>query len=309
MSSIFRNSCRTEVIMISELNKIIIVQKGEYGRRLVRFLERNLPAATRTILFTNKKMLQETAEVADCYLIDRDFFREEGAISGIPPERIIWLSSEPAAPENADPPSSSDSGFGRAFNRFEPPQKLLDLLAGEDFIGEVTEQRKSRISLIYSPINQENLYGLARNLMQEGDLYLGAEDIGFSGEKEMDMGDLCYYIHLKEEHILETMQQMLREEEGRYCLDSPDMYFFLREVTTDEYRWFFDRLRAASYPEVYIGAGSGFLSDPAMFHLFDRVILIDSQQNERQHFFCDRLEAMLKDDYFSFEGQVVRVGL
>ena len=46
-----------------------------------------------------------------------------------------------------------------------------------------------------------------------------------------------------------------------------------------------------------------------MFHLFDRVILVDSQQNERQHFFCDRLEAMLKDDYFSFEGQVVRVGL
>ena len=295
--------------MMAERSKIIIAQKGEYGRRLVRFLERNLPAATRTILFTNEEMLLETAEAADCYIIDRNFFQKEGGVTGIPPERIIWLSPEPAAAENTDLSSYPDSGFGRTFSRFDSPQKLLDLLAGEDFSREVPEQGQSRISVIYSPINQEDLCGLARNLMQEGDLYLGAEDIGFSGEKEMDMGDLCYYIHLKEEHILETMLQMLQEVDGRYYLDSPDMYFFLREVTTDEYRWFFDKLRLASYPEVYIGAGSGFLSDPAMFHLFDRVILVDSQQNERQHFFCDRLEAMLKDDYFSFEGQVVRVGL
>ncbi len=45
------------------------------------------------------------------------------------------------------------------------------------------------------------------------------------------MGDLCYYIHLREEHVMDRMRDMLVREEDIEVLHPPDMYFYLRELT------------------------------------------------------------------------------
>lgn len=61
---------------------------------------------------------------------------------------------------------------------------------------------------------------------------MGAEDLGYKGidseyEESGDMGDLCYYIHLREENILDILQDMLIPKEEVQVLHSPDLYFYL----------------------------------------------------------------------------------
>ena len=108
------------------------------------------------------------------------------------------------------------------------------------------------------------------------------------------MGDLCYYIHLREEHVMDMMRDMLVREEDIEVLHPPDMYFYLRELTKEDYTWFFDKVRKeGTYREVFWGAGMGFVSDLDILRCFDRIILLDSRENIRLNLFCDRLEKVL----------------
>ena len=99
---------------------------------------------------------------------------------------------------------------------------------------------------------------------------MGAEDLGYKGidseyEESGDMGDLCYYIHLREENILDILQDMLIPKEEVQVLHSPDLYFYLRELTKEDYAWFFDKIKKES----------------------------PYRKNPRQSIFCDRLERVL----------------
>ena len=119
----------------------------------------------------------------------------------------------------------------------------------------------------------------------------GYQEFHFEGG---DMGDLCYYIHLREENILDILQDMLIPKEEVQVLHSPDLYFYLRELTKEDYAWFFDKIKKESpYREVFWGAGNCFVAYVDMLSFFDQVILIDSRKNPRQSIFCDRLERVL----------------
>ena len=119
----------------------------------------------------------------------------------------------------------------------------------------------------------------------------GYQEFHFEGG---DMGDLCYYIHLREENILDILQDMLIPKEEVQVLHSPDLYFYLRELTKEDYAWFFDKIKKESpYREVFWGAGNCFVANVDMLRFFDQVILIDSRKNPRQSIFCDRLERVL----------------
>ena len=87
----------------------------------------------------------------------------------------------------------------------------------------------TKLTIVYSPVYDEYLEQIARSFMSLGDVYMGAEDLGYKGiDSEYgeggDMGDLCYYIHLREENILDILQDMLIPKEEVQVLHSPDLY-------------------------------------------------------------------------------------
>ena len=273
----------------SDIRTIIIGEEGEYGKRLVRYLELHLSSAVRVYHFTTVEGLDSFKEEAEIYLLDERFFEElsEEKQKFLKQKRVILLTWR------------EEKG---SFCKYHNPQKLLELLSGfteynsdsSDLATEL-EDAPTRLTIVYSPVYEEGLEQIARSFMSSGDVYLGAEDLGYKGdsayEEGGDMGDLCYYIHLREENILDILQDMLIPNEEIQVLHSPDIYFYLRELTKEDYAWFFDKIKKESpYREVFWGAGNGFVANIDMLRFFDRIILIDSRKNLRQNVFCDRLE-------------------
>lgn len=273
----------------SDIRTIIIGEEGEYGKRLVRYLELHLSSAVRVYHFTTVEGLDSFKEEAEIYLLDEKFFEElsEEKQKFLKQKRMILLTWR------------EEQG---SFCKYHNPQKLLELLSGftehnsdsSDLAAELKDA-PTKLTIIYSPVYEECLEQVARSFMSSGDVYLGAEDLGYKGdsayEEGGDMGDLCYYIHLREENILDILQDMLIPNEEIQVLHSPDIYFYLRELTKEDYVWFFDKIKKESpYREVFWGAGNGFVANIDMLRFFDRIILIDSKKNLRQNVFCDRLE-------------------
>ena len=277
-----------------DIHTIVIGEEGEYGRRLVRYLENRLLPPMRVYQFTTIDKFLAYEGTAALYLLEEEFFKqlpEEQKEFFAKRQSLILLTSQ----EGED-----------SFCKYHNPEELLrwitENLSKENSPplreGEVNRQQ-TKLTLVYSPIYEEKLLEIAKSFMKPGDLYLGAEDLGYMPEGSVsgmnsDMGDLCYYIHLREEGILRLLEDMLIEEGEIRMLPSPDMYFYLRELTEEDYKWFFEKLRRESpYREVFWGAGNGFVSSPDILRCFDCIILVDSKTNARQSCFCNRLEKIM----------------
>ena len=61
----------------SDIRTIIIGEAGEYGKRLVRYLEIHLSSAVRVYHFTTAEGMVSFKEEAEIYLLDERFFKEE----------------------------------------------------------------------------------------------------------------------------------------------------------------------------------------------------------------------------------------
>lgn len=59
----------------SDIHMIMIGEEGEYGRRLVRYLETHLSTAIRVYHFTTTESFLAFKERADIYLLDEAFFQ------------------------------------------------------------------------------------------------------------------------------------------------------------------------------------------------------------------------------------------
>ena len=277
----------------SDIRTIIIGEAGEYGKRLVRYLEIHLSSAVRVYHFTTAEGMVSFKEEAEIYLLDERFFKElsEEKQKFLKQKKLILLTWR------------EEQG---SFCKYDNPQKLLDMLSDfTDYNSDLSDlaaelkDTPTKLTIVYSPVYDEYLEQIARSFMSLGDVYMGAEDLGYKGiDSEYgeggDMGDLCYYIHLREENILDILQDMLIPKEEVQVLHSPDLYFYLRELTKEDYAWFFDKIKKESpYMEVFWGAGNCFVANVDMLRFFDQVILIDSRKNPRQSIFCDRLERVL----------------
>ena len=277
----------------SDIRTIIIGEAGEYGKRLVRYLEIHLSSAVRVYHFTTAEGMVSFKEEAEIYLLDERFFKElsEEKQKFLKQKKLILLTWR------------EEQG---SFCKYDNPQKLLDMLSDfTDYNSDLSDlaaelkDTPTKLTIVYSPVYDECLEQIARSFMSLGDVYMGAEDLGYKGiDSEYgeggDMGDLCYYIHLREENILDILQDMLIPKEEVQVLHSPDLYFYLRELTKEDYAWFFDKIKKESpYMEVFWGAGNCFVANVDMLRFFDQVILIDSRKNPRQSIFCDRLERVL----------------
>jgi len=283
------------------IKRIIIGEEGEYGRRLTRYLEGKIPERIRLIHCTREDFLPVPEEGGDLYILGDTFYeqfqREEEWVSARPD--LIHLTYE-------------DSQKDRDFCRYHAPGELLDQIRnrGRPLLQEEAGYHPVSTAIVglYSPIHEEHMLEIAEHFLSDQDIFLGVEDLGEGIRQEPDMGDLCYYIHLREEKILSVLEDLLRQGDGFRYLNSPAMYFYLRELTSDDYQWFFSRLRTSGkYGTVMFGMGNGFSSAPSVFSMFDRMILIDSRTMERQHRFCERMCEFLRGEFSSFRGEVETV--
>ena len=256
----------------SDIRTIIIGEAGEYGKRLVRYLEIHLSSAVRVYHFTTAEGMVSFKEEAEIYLLDERFFKElsEEKQKFLKQKKLILLTWR------------EEQG---SFCKYDNPQKLLDMLSDfTDYNSDLSDlaaelkDTPTKLTIVYSPVYDEYLEQIARSFMSSGDVYMGAEDLGYKGidseyEESGDMGDLCYYIHLREENILDILQDMLIPKEEVQVLHSPDLYFYLRELTKEDYAWFFDKIKKESpYREVFWGAGNCFVANVDMLRFFDQII-------------------------------------
>lgn len=186
----------------SDIRTIIIGEAGEYGKRLVRYLEIHLSSAVRVYHFTTAEGMVSFKEEAEIYLLDERFFKElsEEKQKFLKQKKLILLTWR------------EEQG---SFCKYDNPQKLLDMLSDfTDYNSDLSDlaaelkDTPTKLTIVYSPVYDEYLEQIARSFMSLGDVYMGAEDLGYKGiDSEYgeggDMGDLCYYIHLREENILD----------------------------------------------------------------------------------------------------------
>lgn len=197
----------------SDIRTIIIGEAGEYGKRLVRYLEIHLSSAVRVYHFTTAEGMVSFKEEAEIYLLDERFFKElsEEKQKFLKQKKLILLTWR------------EEQG---SFCKYDNPQKLLDMLSDfTDYNSDLSDlaaelkDTPTKLTIVYSPVYDEYLEQIARSFMSLGDVYMGAEDLGYKGiDSEYgeggDMGDLCYYIHLREENILDILQDMKSDEKA-----------------------------------------------------------------------------------------------
>ena len=101
----------------SDIHMIMIGEEGEYGRRLVRYLETHLSTAIRVYHFTTTESFLAFKERADIYLLDEAFFQrlsEEKQNVLLREKRLILLTAQ------------EEEG---TFCKYHNPKKLLDRLS------------------------------------------------------------------------------------------------------------------------------------------------------------------------------------
>ena len=288
---------------MKEVHSIAVAEGGEYGRRLVRYLENHVPPSVRIYHYTRPDTLLTMKSDADYYLVDSSYATVSDRLTESEDNSMF-----PIVEKSGHRILITDEKQEGAFCRTEPPAKLLNMMGitmDKESNPEKNMLKTCKITAIYSPVYEDRLATIAMTLMKEGDLYLGFEDLGPGFDHKANVGDLCYYIHLRDDHILDTMEELCDHSTGIYRLDSPDLFFCLKELTIEDYRWFFDRIRMSKrFAGVFLGIGNGMIANPAIFELFDSILLLDSVERDRQHALCGRLKQALTSDTIDYRGEI-----
>jgi len=157
----------------SDIRTIIIGEAGEYGKRLVRYLEIHLSSAVRVYHFTTAEGMVSFKEEAEIYLLDERFFKElsKEKQKFLKQKKLILLTWR------------EEQG---SFCKYDNPQKLLDMLSDfTDYNSDLSDlaaelkDTPTKLTIVYSPVYDEYLEQIARSFMSLGDVYMGAEDLGY----------------------------------------------------------------------------------------------------------------------------------
>lgn len=296
---------------------------GEYGRRLIRYLERHMDKTIRLRHFTQPDQWTADADMGELIIMSRSFFRElsaEGKVS-LPDYNVLWITDEEG---------------GEGYCRFHPPEELKEMalhrLGPADYQAGYHDFSVYRFNAVFSPAFDLELYALIQSYMQAGDLYLGMEDMGgvyphsaergrsesrylidtekeylsedsLSGAGKGHMGDLCYYIHLRDSEILFRIKELSVQADGYKLLPAPAVFLPLLELTEDDYLWFFQQLKNESrYTRIYVGLGCGMLFAKKLLSHMDRLILLSSREDKHRYNCCELIKQSLQAGYASFSG-------
>ena len=133
----------------SDIRTIIIGEAGEYGKRLVRYLEIHLSSAVRVYHFTTAEGMVSFKEEAEIYLLDERFFKElsEEKQKFLKQKKLILLTWR------------EEQG---SFCKYDNPQKLLDMLSDfTDYNSDLSDlaaelkDTPTKLTIVYEEVNQE----------------------------------------------------------------------------------------------------------------------------------------------------------
>lgn len=280
---------------------IVLGTEEEYGRRLVRYMETHLDKAVRICSFTQPQGVISCEEKTDLYVMEEEFCRNLWEVA---PDDFKRIQGSVICITDAEKPGH--------FCRYHGPRELITLIQERKResipLQGGEEGGVSWLTAVFSPVFEPELSRMVGTFMQEGDLYLGMEELGPAevatmgedGDPEGTMGDLCYYIRLREKGIVRHVQELTK---GSAYLSSPAWYFDLMELKESDYHWFFEELKQSStYTHVYLGMGCSVFNNREIWTQADRLIVISSREQERRRIFCNRLFGALQGGLCSFQG-------
>lgn len=168
-------------------------------------------------------------------------------------------------------------------------QKALEKEYCVKKVESIEEYRGCRLIGIYSPIGRSGKTNLALALAREaGSLYIGMEEYSDLVEGRTTMSDFCYWIRKKEGMIVRKVEEHMKIEEGVCKLVSPLTYMDLKELTVDEYDWFFEKIKqSGKFRKIVVDIGSGSLCSYSFLTLFDKIfvpILPEISSGKERHF-------------------------
>ena len=280
--------------------------EGEYGSRLVRYLERHMGSELRLVHFTSPAQWREGGDKGKVYVMSRSFFDrlDEEIREDMSSGSMIWIT---------------DTEDEEGYCRFHPPKELVDMIVkqtGSRMPLSGQDGGDYRITGVFSPVYEGSLCAYVRTLMSPGDLYLGMEDLGteicsadhdFPGitDQRGHMGDLCYYIHLKDSGLISRIGELAAHmEEGYEILPSPVVFLPLLELTADEYNWFFRQLRAdEGYGRIYVSLGCGMFGCDGILSSLDRLILLGSRSRPSVRQACEMILRSIQAGFGEFTGR------
>lgn len=285
------------------MRKIAICDEPEYNRRLSAFLTRSMPADVMIYTFSSADLLKRQKEEIDLYVMGDAFYKEVESTwkqgERMRKDQIIFIR---------------DFYEDGSYCRWHSPVFLAEMI--EERLALLSSQplmeknESVRITAIYSPY-PVNLKNWVWSHMEPGDLFLGFEDLGLGKEEEpydlssKNMGDLCYYIPLREGNIMSILQNVAVCQEGKYYVDSPSWYFDLQGLKEEDYHWFLEEIRkSAAYSHIYVGLGNVAVPSLSFFRMFDDVLLVDHPRNPQIHDFLERLASVSVEEGYMRSEQI-----
>lgn len=261
------------------MRTIVIGNMGEYSIRLLRYLEQHMPSDVHIVCCTDFSQLASRQEEEICLLGEAaDMERADERYQ----KRILI----------------EDKARAGSFCKFHSPSELLFMveeLFEEEKLSTPVGVRETMLTAVYMPSFEDRFREAALTFMEEGALCIGMENLGSASAADGDMGDLCYYVHLRSEDFVKKMMSMTVCEEDRYFIESPPVYFDLLDLSEEDFAWLFQTIRDENVANnVYVALGSGLVKNPEFFSLFDRIILMSSEENTRLQLFCSHFVQLLQ---------------
>ncbi len=151
------------------------------------------------------------------------------------------------------------------------------------------QDMECRMLGVYSPIGRSGKTNLALALAKEtGSLYIGMEEYSNLIEGRTTMSDFCYWIRKKDEMIIRKVEEQIIIEDEVAKLVSPLTYMDLKELTVEEYAWFFEKIKQyGKFRNIVVDIGSGSLCSYSFLALFHQIfvpILPDISSEKERHF-------------------------
>lgn len=144
----------------SDIRTIIIGEAGEYGKRLVRYLEIHLSSAVRVYHFTTAEGMVSFKEEAEIYLLDERFFKElsEEKQKFLKQKKLILLTWR------------EEQG---SFCKYDNPKNVEDMKPDEKAASEEIEPVSEET--LKERSNWKEIKGTLQLLMRTGILFYAAE--------------------------------------------------------------------------------------------------------------------------------------
>lgn len=165
-------------------------------------------------------------------------------------------------------------------------EEMLQWMSKGRILEEPLEQNKKYIYAVYSPLGRSGKTSFALAYARKFSFfYIGMEDYGMQGDSKHNMSEILYHIRNHKEKIAQILEELSETWKGIQILRSPILFQDLKQLTTEDYEWFFQQLRREeNFPSVIVDLGTGCLSDFEMFHLFDKVYvpILNEQAEEKK---------------------------